>query len=85
MFDYMISLLEHAQDFSWGAAKASHAVLFCRVEQGGIIDFTQVDKIDRIRRANAQRDIPIGQGKTQSNGTKKFKKEKYQNIAMSIL
>ena len=34
MLDYVIQLLEDAQDFSWSAAKASHAVLLCRMEQG---------------------------------------------------
>ena len=55
MLDYMISLFEDANDFSWDAAKASHAVLLCRMEQGEISDYGQTDKIDRIRRANAQR------------------------------
>ena len=57
MLDYLISLLEDAQDFSWDAAKASHAVLLCRMEQGEIEDFQQVEKIDRVRRANAQRHV----------------------------
>ena len=34
MLDYLIQLLEDANDFSWDAAKASHAVLLCRMEQG---------------------------------------------------
>ena len=55
MLDYLVSLLDDAQDFSWGAAKASHAVLLCRMEQGKISDYSCTDKIDRIRRANAQR------------------------------
>ena len=55
MLDYVIALLEDANDFSWGAAKASHAVLLCRMEQGEISDFSDVHKIDRIRRANAQK------------------------------
>ena len=55
MLDYLVSLLDDAQDFSWGAAKASHAVLLCRMEQGEINDYSCTDKIDRIRRANAQR------------------------------
>ena len=55
MLDYMISLFDDANDFAWDAAKASHAVLLCRMEQGEISDYSQTDKIDRIRRANAQR------------------------------
>ena len=36
MLDYLINLLEDATDFSWASAKASHAVLLCRMEQGEI-------------------------------------------------
>ena len=57
MIDYLIALLEDANDFSWQAAKASHTVLLCRMEQGEITDYTQVDRIDRIRRAHAQRHV----------------------------
>ena len=55
MLDYLVSLLDDANDFSWDAAKASHAVLLCRMEQGEIKDYTELHKIDRIRRAHAQR------------------------------
>ena len=58
MLDYLVSLLDDAQDFSWEAAKASHAVLLCRMEQGEIENYSQVVKIDRSRQANAQRHIP---------------------------
>ena len=37
MLDYLVSLLDDVQDFSWGVAKASHVVLLCRMEQGEII------------------------------------------------
>ena len=53
MLDYVIALLEDANDFSWGAAQASHAVLLCRMEQGEVSDFSDIQKIDRIRLANA--------------------------------
>ena len=43
MLDYMISLLDDAQDFSWQAAKASHTILLCLMEQGKISDWRQVD------------------------------------------
>ena len=36
MLDYIIDLLDDATDFSWASAKASHAVLLCRMEQGEI-------------------------------------------------
>ena len=57
MLDYLVSLLDDAQDFSWEVAKASHAVLLCRMEQGEIENYSQIEKNDRIRRANAQRHI----------------------------
>ena len=34
MLDYLVSLFDDANDFSWDAAKASHAVLLCRMEEG---------------------------------------------------
>ena len=46
MLDYLISLLDDAQDFSWDAAKASHAVLLCKTEQGEIGDYSCTDQID---------------------------------------
>ena len=57
MLDYLINLLEDANDFSWPSAKASHAVLLCSMEQGEVVSWADVDKIDRIRRAHAQRHI----------------------------
>ena len=55
MLDYMISLFDDANDLSWDAAKASHTVLLRRMEQGEVKDYSQIEKIDRIRHANAQR------------------------------
>ena len=55
LLDYLISLLDDCNDFSWSSAKASHAVLLCGMEQGEIKDFTETDKIDRVRRAHVQR------------------------------
>ena len=46
MLDYMVALLEDAQDFSWGVAKASHAVLLCRMEPGEIRYFSESEKIE---------------------------------------
>ena len=57
MLDYVINLLEDANDFSWASAKASHAVLLCQMEQGEVVGWSDVEKIDRIRRADAQRHI----------------------------
>ena len=55
MLGYLISLLDDSNYFSWSSAKASHAVLLCCMGQGEIKDFTVTDKIDRVRRAHAQR------------------------------
>ena len=57
MLNYRINLMDDANDFSWSAAKASHAVLLCHMEQGDVTGYDQVDRIDRIRRANAQKHI----------------------------
>ena len=55
MLEYLISLLHDTNDFSWDVAKASHAVLLCRMEQGEVFSYQEIDKIDPIGRANAQR------------------------------
>ena len=55
MLDYIISLFDDANDFSWDVPTASHAILLCRMEQGEISDYTQVEKVDRVCRANSQR------------------------------
>ena len=72
MLNCLIDLLDDAQDFSWTVAKASHAVLLCRMEQGEVSGYDQVDRIDRIKRANAQKHVV---GNTQllagSNNAKK--------------
>ena len=57
VLDYLISLLDDSNDFSWQAAKASHAVLLCHMEQGEVISWSETEKIDRIRRANAQQHV----------------------------
>ena len=57
VLDYLIALLVDSNDFSWSAAKSSHAVLLCRMEQGEIANFSCTDQIDRVRRAHAQRHV----------------------------
>ena len=57
ILDYVINLLDDATDFSWAFAKACHAVLLCRMEQGEIQSWSQTDKIDRVCRAHAQRHV----------------------------
>ena len=53
MLEYLISIMDDANDLSWTFAKASHAVLLCRMEQGEVKDYSDTLAIDRIRRANA--------------------------------
>ena len=72
MLDYLIALFDDANDFSWDAAKASHAVLLCRMEQGEIKNYAQVEKIDRVRRANAQRHISSVSSTSQMTGSKMY-------------
>ena len=83
MLDYLIALLDDSNDFSWQAAKASYAVLLCRMEQGEIASWADTEKIDRIRRANAQRHTP---GSLPHSGGQKFKKQgqTYQKNAKSM-
>ena len=83
MLDYLIALLDDSNDFSWQAVKASHAVRLCRMEQGEIASWAETEKIDRIRRANAQRHTP---GSLSNTGGQKFKKQgqTYQRNAKSM-
>ena len=53
MLDYLVALMDDANNFSWTSAKARHAVLLCRMEKGEVKDFPDVSAIERIRRANA--------------------------------
>ena len=45
MLDYLIALLDDSNDFSWQAAKASHAVLLCHMEQGEVISWSETEKL----------------------------------------
>ena len=56
MISYLADLMEDATDFLWQGAKASHAVLLCEVERG-TLQWEDGDRIDRIRRARAQKHI----------------------------
>ena len=69
MLDSVINLLDGATDFSWASAKACHAVLLCRMEQGEIQSWSQTDKIDRVCRAHAQKHL-TGQGPMNRNQDK---------------
>ena len=54
MLKYLCELMEDANDFSWSSSKASHAILLCEMERG-VLDWGDTNRIDRIRRAHAQR------------------------------
>ena len=75
MLDYLIALMEDANDFSCDAARASHAVLLCRMEPGEVKGYSEIDKLDGIRRANAQRHVTTSPSEAQ-NSQKKLKSSK---------
>ena len=52
----MADLMEDATDFSWQGAKAAHAVLMCEMERG-TVRWENGDRIDKIRRAHAQKHV----------------------------
>ena len=54
MLDCITDLMEDAQDFGWAAGKGAHVLLLCRMEEGKV-NWSMTDKIDRLRRAHAQR------------------------------
>ena len=58
MLNYLIDLMNDAKDFSWVWPRP--AMLLCRMEQGEVTGYDQVDRIDRIRRANAQKHVAQG-------------------------
>ena len=54
MLVYLSDLMEDATDFTWANAKAAHAVLLCDMERG-VLDWSHTSRIERIRRAHAQK------------------------------
>ena len=76
MLEYMIALMDDANNFSWTSAKASHAVLLCRMEQGEVKGYDDTMAIERIRRANAQKNFAGNQHSNTANQNfaKKFSK-----------
>ena len=72
ILDYIIVLFVDASGFLWAVAKASHAVLLFCMEQDEVSDLSQVEKIDPIRQANAQKHNHGGQNASgTSNPVKK--------------
>ena len=59
MIQYMSELMEDAKDFLWQDARAAHAVLLCEIERGGT-NWEDPSRIDRIRRAHAQKHVNGG-------------------------
>ena len=53
--------MDDANDFSWVSAKASHAVLLFRMKQGEVNSYADILAIDQLRRANAQKHLPVSQ------------------------
>ena len=60
MLEYLAEIMEDSHDFGFSAAKASHAVLLCRMEEGRIA-WQETHKIDMVRRAYAHRSTSHGQ------------------------
>ena len=56
MVSYLSDLMEDATYFSWQSAKAAHAVLLCEIERGSL-QWEDMDRIDRIQRAHAQKHV----------------------------
>ena len=54
MLEYLTDIMEDSQDFGWPSAKGAHAVLMCKMEQDKI-QWHETAKIDRVRRAHAQK------------------------------
>ena len=54
MLAYLGDLMEDATDFIWANAKAAHAVLLCEMERG-VLTWADTSRIERIRRAHAQK------------------------------
>ena len=52
VLEYLSEIMEDANDISWQAGKASHAV--CRIEECKV-EWHETHKLDQIRRAHAQR------------------------------
>ena len=64
MIAYMADLMEDTTDFTWQGVKGAHAVLCCELEQG-MLTWGNSERIDRIRRAHAQKH-PASNNKTWS-------------------
>ena len=53
MLDYLSDIMEDSHDFGWSSAKGCHVVLSVKMEEGKT-NWSDIDKIDRVRRIHAQ-------------------------------
>ena len=70
MLSYLGDLMEDATDFSWQGAKAAHAVLLCEMERR-VVTWEDSDRIDRIRRAYAQKHVTSNRQNWGKNDSRK--------------
>ena len=82
MLDYLGNLMEDASDFSWESAKASHAIALTNMEADRL-KWTDTDKLDRIRRAHAQRHVNPGQNSNVKSAA--WKKQKSNNAKTGLI
>ena len=75
LLDYLGNLMEDASDFSWESAKAAHVIILTNMEADKL-QWTETDKLDRIRRAHAQRHSARGS----SNVSKSTYNKKVKNL-----
>ena len=87
MIQYMGELMEDATDFTWQGAKAAYAVLLCEFERGSV-NWEDTARIDRIRRAHAQKHVSVTKqwGKNDKNekNTKPWFCKFFQNGSCSF-
>ena len=71
--------MEDATDFPWSNAKEAHAILLRDMERG-ILQWGDTEKIDRIRRAHAQKHTYVKQNcsKTAADSKKPWFCKQYQ-------
>ena len=54
MLEYLSDIMEDSHDFGWQAAKTSHAVLLCKMEESKIY-WHETNKIDHVHMVHAHR------------------------------
>ena len=85
MLDYLISIVDDANDFSWTLAKASHAVLLCRMEQGEDKNYLDTSAIGRIWCANAQNMFQILSRSCRDNQIFTKNTQRSQNLCLVLI